>query len=175
MAINITEIMARQDLDVMPIEAITFRHPSFSNTAYPSQGSSWRFVSLPDDTVLRDAKGNGHTHIALPFKVAIPERNNELTSDLQIAFTTIDSQIVPQLNAALEDPDETIRFQYQLYSAPRTDIAKVRGTPFSLTMTITDVSIANFMAQMTASRVDLLNREFPNIKYLSQHFPALDR
>lgn len=166
---NLTEMLARLDTDQIPIEGVSFTHPQFENTLYPNQGTTWRFINQPDDTRLTQPWGGRYWYIAMPFQVSIPERAGELSQDMNVQLSLIDTTILNEINRASANAQESILFTYRLWANKNVAPA------FELRLRISELTATGTSLSATATRADLLNRDFPSKTYNTDAFPGLDR
>ncbi len=171
LSFSISHMLSRQDHSMVPIEGIRLTHPSFNNTVWPAQGTTWSFTNQPVEERLILEDGSKVAFIPAGFEVGLPERstNAEMASDMAIQFSTIDTQMINELERAANRPTDPIIFEYRLYRSDQDPPG------FYLNLHITEVDLSDGMLSANAGREDLLNMPFPNRFYDVQQFPGLDR
>ena len=161
---KLKEIYTTAPIDQTYVETLTLSHSLFSKTWYICNDfTDWEFYD--DFNVLR-------TFTPLPFIVKLPKQDTGGSNELDIALSNAGLDMMNELEAASANRKEPISCKYQVYLD--TAQSKPQLTP-PIRLNISDIraDIGNITA--TASRFDVLNRQFPKIVYNIDDFKGLDR
>lgn len=147
------------------IETLELRHPDFTETWYIANDSqAWDFF---------DAKGGtSRPFKPLSFEVKLPKQDNSGSNEMSISIVNAGLDMMDEIEAASQTPDESIHCTYRIYLAVSDSEPQI-DPPIKLTLT--DLKADLNVITATASRFDFLNREFPRLKYNAEQFPGLDR
>ena len=109
---------------------------------------------------------NGVIYYASNFTVQMPERSGNGFSDLSFAICGVNGECYSYIMQAMESQKPTTLTLRQWH--PETKDKKEE-----LTLTVTGCQINRETAQFTASFCDMLNLEFPRLKYTAYNSPGL--
>lgn len=115
-----------------------------------------------------DMKLGGHTYRASGFTISLPESSDSGFTDLSFgvcnASGEVYSYVKQLLDSATPQPTYITLEQYH----PET-----KDLLYSLTLTMTGIQLDNSQAVFTASFADMLNTEFPKLRYTANNAPGL--
>lgn len=111
-------------------------------------------------------KLDGETYHSSAFTVQMPERSGNGFSDLSFAICGVNAECYSYIMQAMESQKPTTLTLRQWH--PETKDKKEE-----LTLTVTGCQINRETAQFTASFCDMLNLEFPRLKYTAYNSPGL--
>ena len=120
-----------------------------------------RFVLSPDNKEL-----DGEIYHASAFTVQMPERSGNGFSDLSFAICGVNGECYQYINRALESMKPTLLTMKQWHPETLEQLEE-------LTLTVTGGQLNRDTAQFTASFCDMLNLEFPRLKYTAYNSPGL--
>lgn len=120
-----------------------------------------RFVLSPDNQTL-----GGDLYYASAFTVQMPERSGNGFSDLSFAICGVNGECYQYINRALESMKPTLLTMKQWHPEKLDQLE-------ALTLTVTGGQLNRDTAQFTASFCDMLNLEFPRLKYTAYNSPGL--
>lgn len=120
-----------------------------------------RFVLSPDNKEL-----DGEIYHASAFTVQMPERSGNGFSDLSFAICGVNGECFQYINRALESMKPTLLTMKQWHPETLEQLEE-------LTLTVTGGQLNRDTAQFTASFCDMLNLEFPRLKYTAYNSPGL--
>jgi hypothetical protein len=147
------------------VHTVELSHPQFTQT--------YRLCSYPENLTCNVAL-NGmdmQTFTAYPFRLTLPANDASGQQSLVIAFANATRELSYELERAAKDPLSVIQIVYRVYLL--ADLVTMQATPIRLA--INAVSMTNESINATASRIDLLNKPFPNAVYRNDLFPGLVR
>jgi hypothetical protein len=102
------------------------------------------------------------------FQVALPTKNDSGFTDLNFAICNVDNKIYDLYKRYYEEiarwPSYVILQQFH----PETKVKE-----YELELTVTGVQFTPKQANFTASFCDMLNTEFPQLRYTQQNCPGL--
>lgn len=120
-----------------------------------------RFVLSPDNKEL-----SGEIYHASAFTVQMPERSGNGFSDLSFAICGVNGECYSYIMQAMDSGKPTLLTYRQWH--PETETLQDE-----LTLTVTGCQINRNTAQFSASFCDMLNLEFPRLKYTAYNAPGL--
>lgn len=109
---------------------------------------------------------NGVIYYASNFTVQMPERSGNGFSDLSFAICGVNGECYQYINRALESMKPTLLTMKQWHPETLEELE-------ALTLTVTGGQLNRDTAQFTASFCDMLNLEFPRLKYTAYNSPGL--
>lgn len=119
--------------------------------------------------------GNGNkitldarTYSPSSFQVAMPTKSDNGFTDLNFAICNIDNQIYKEY----KHYDDWIT-RYPSYVILQQFHPETKVKEYELKLTITGVQFTMKQANFTASFCDMLNTEFPRLRYTQQNCPGL--
>lgn len=153
------------------IETLEFSHSAFSVV----DGSKSRFlVNDFDEWQFRLDKTSATTQTfkALPFMVKLPKQDDGGLHEFSVSLANPGRPLMSDLESALTASNEGIACIYRVYldtlgSFPELD-PPIRSTITDVVATLNDVTI-------TATRFNVLGRQFPSEVYSVNKFPGLLR
>lgn len=115
-----------------------------------------------------DMKLAGETYHASGFTISLPERSDSGFTDLSFGVCNASGEVysyVKQLiDSATPEPTYITLEEYHPES---------KELVYSLTLTMTGIQLDSLQAIFTASFADMLNTEFPRLRYTANNAPGL--
>lgn len=108
----------------------------------------------------------------MPFTVQLPSEDNSGNQELTIALINSGREMMAALEKAQTKPEDNIACIYRVYLAEGSKDPQIDPP---LTLTITDISADANSVTASASRFDVLGRQFPTELYTTDKFPGLRR
>ncbi len=147
------------------------RYPS--ETLYPSNIKydlqSYFLVRDIDNHIFKLDDGSDQEFFSYPFNLIEPEVGSE-QQDIGIVMDNVSLGLIEQIELAATDTTNPIELTYRVYIEGLDDPQMT-----SITLPITEVSVAGTNITCKASRVDLYKKKFPfgSLAYYGQQFPGL--
>lgn len=116
----------------------------------------------------KDMTLNGKEYVATSFTVQLPSRSDNGFSDLSFAVDNTDGQAYVYIKKVLDNDNRTVTY-LTLQQFNYGDLSLVS----SLTLTLTGAQLDRSKVQFTASFCDMLNTEFPKLRYTDNNAPGL--
>lgn len=113
-----------------------------------------------------DREVDGVTYTASAFTVQLPERSDNGFTDLAFSICGVNGQCYAYIKAVLQSNTPTYLTLTQYH--PESD-----EQVYSLTLTVTGGRLTRERADFTASFCDMLNTEFPKLRYTAYNAPGL--
>ena len=110
----------------------------------------------------------GKTYLPSSFQVAMPTKSDNGFTDLNFAICNIDNQIYKKY----KDHDDQIT-RYPSYVILQQFHPETLVKEYELQLTITGVQFTVKQVNFTASFCDMLNTEFPRLRYTQENCPGL--
>lgn len=110
---------------------------------------------------------DGDTYDAAAFTVQLPERSDSGFTDLNFGICGVNGDCFQYVRQALQSDQPTY---LTLQHRHPEDLTLVL---YELTLTVTGGQITRDAATFTASFCDMLNTEFPKLRYTAQNAPGL--
>lgn len=111
---------------------------------------------------------DGRSYSPSSFQVAMPTKSDNGFTDLNFAICNVDNQVYEQYkrfdSSTKDHPCYVILQQFH----PETKVKE-----YELKLTITGVQFTVKQVNFTASFCDMLNTEFPRLRYTQQNCPGL--
>lgn len=106
------------------------------------------------------------TFLKSNFQVALPESSNSGFSDLKFSLCNVNNEVYAHLQDALDQ---------RIVLSARVDIRvpETLISDWSLTLDVKGLVFQEDKVQITASANDILNCEFPKLRYTALNFPGL--
>ena len=106
------------------------------------------------------------TFLKSNFQVALPESSNSGFSDLKFSLCNVNNEVYAHLQDALNQ---------RIVLSARVDIRvpETLISDWSLTLDVKGLVFQEDKVQITASANDILNCEFPKLRYTALNFPGL--
>ena len=122
-----------------------------------------RYVLAYEDMAL-----GGNDYRAAGFTISMPERSDSGFTDLSFGVCNASGEVYSYLRAlqASATPESTYITLEQWHPETKTKL-------YSLTLTMTGVQLDSSQAVFTASFADMLNTEFPKLRYTANNAPGL--
>lgn len=120
-----------------------------------------RFVLGYEDIKLAD-----ETYKASAFVVQLPERSDSGFTDLSFSICGVSGQCYDYIKRALASHATTYLTLQQWHS-------ETKELLYTLTLTVTGGQLTRDQANFTASFCDMLNTEFPKLRYTANNAPGL--
>lgn len=151
----------RTEVDVDWRAAFVLQHPSAPTTF------------LIDHSEPYEGLFNGfmETFQPVPTKIVLPTKDDSGRQDLGIAFCGIGREAKAFLDAAVSNPLVPITVSFSIFILGSTAAQIDPWVEFFLT----DISITTSVVTATASRADIINRQFPTEVYRLDTYPGLRR
>ena len=126
-----------------------------------SEIGTLRFILAYEDKQI-----SGNTYKASAFTVQLPERSDSGFSDLSFSICGVNGECYRYIRQALASgvPTYLTLTQYHPVSG---------AAVYELTLTVTGGQITRERADFTASFCDMLNTEFPKLRYTAYNAPGL--
>lgn len=142
-----------------PIVALVLQVPINS-----SNYSNWYYYLGNGDKLTL----GGKTYLPSSFQVAMPTKSDNGFTDLNFAICNVDNEVYEQykrFDGSIRDyPSYVILQQFH----PETLVKE-----YELKLTITGVQFTTKQVNFTASFCDMLNTEFPRLRYTQENCPGL--
>lgn len=111
---------------------------------------------------------DGRTYLPSSFQVAMPTKSDNGFTDLNFAICNIDNQIYKEYKQC----DDWIT-RYPSYVILQQFHPETLVKEYELKLTITGVQFTVKQVNFTASFCDMLNTEFPRLRYTQENCPGL--
>ena len=113
-----------------------------------------------------DKKIDDVTYRASAFTVQLPERSDSGFTDLSFSICGVNGQCFDYIKRALASHATTFLTLKQWHS-------ETKELLYTLTLTVTGGQLSRDQANFTASFCDMLNTEFPKLRYTAFNAPGL--
>ena len=139
-------------LDTSPVITLDFMGEGFSRLS---------FVLGNADIVIEDV-----TYQRSNFQISLPESNNSGFSDIKIQVCNVNNQVYEHLKEAIDNNIVlSVRLCLRLPDSYTVD--------WAMSLDIKGLALREDKAEITASANDILNCEFPKLRYNALNFPGL--
>lgn len=152
--------------DKFPITTLEF----VLNLGWASNGFEFNreithlYYALSQDDITLD----GQLYTASCFSVALPDRSTNTFQDITFSIGDVNEEISQYLSRAIGTnqklPNKVILRQFHPETLERQ---------YEFELTITSVILQKGTAQFTASFADMVNAEFPKLRYTSENAPGI--
>lgn len=142
-----------------PIVALVLQVPTNSS----SFSYSYYYLGNGDKLTL-----GGQTYLPSSFQVAMPTKSDNGFTDLSFAICNVDNQVYKTYKGF----DKYIS-RYPSYVILQQFHPETKVKEYELKLTITGVQFTMKQVNFTASFCDMLNTEFPRLRYTQQNCPGL--
>ena len=152
--------------DRFPITTLEF----VLNLGYSQYGEEFRrteqhlYYALSQEDITLD----GQLYTASCFSVALPDRSTNTFQDITFSIGDVNEEISQYLSRALGTnqklPNKVILRQFNPFTLEKQ---------YEFELTITSVVLKQGNAQFTASFADMVNTEFPKLRYTSENAPGI--
>ena len=161
----LAKVYVNAPIEEIIVHTVELSHPQFSKTH--------RLVAYPEDLTCNIALTGSDRHVftSYPFRISLPANDGTGQQSLTVAFANATRELSYELERAAKDPLSIIQLVYRVYLL--SDLDTMQASP--IRMSISAVSMTNESINATASRIDLLNKPFPNTVYRNDLFPGLVR
>ena len=119
------------------------------------------FILAYEDKIINDLK-----YTASAFSVQLPERSDSGFTDLAFSICGVSGQCYDYIKRALASHATTYLTLKQWHS-------ETKELLYTLTLTVTGGQLTRDQANFTASFCDMLNTEFPKLRYTANNAPGL--
>jgi len=162
---KLANVYVQAPIEEIIIHTIELSHPNFSKVH--------RLVAYPEDLTCNISLTGSDMQLftAYPFRVNLPVNDAQGQQSLSIALANATPEISAELEMASKNPLEVIQLVYRVYLL--SDLSILQATPIRLA--INALGMTHESINASASRIDLLNRPFPNTIYRNDLFPGLVR
>jgi len=133
------------------------------------QGPLISMVRDRSDHTMRLETGEEVLFEAVPFRFALPDKNDQGLQELSIAIDNVDKRVSDFIDN-LRAVEGYITVEYRPYLS--NDLTAPPMNP-PLVLTLTDISINVFEVTARATFADIINRPFPSELYTRARFPSL--
>ena len=113
-----------------------------------------------------DREISGQTYRASAFTIQLPERSDNGFSDLSFSICGVNGECYRYIRQALASGVPTYLTLTQYHPVSGASV-------YELTLTVTGGQITRERADFTASFCDMLNTEFPKLRYTAYNAPGL--
>lgn len=113
-----------------------------------------------------DREISGQTYRAAAFTIQLPERSDNGFSDLSFSICGVNGECYRYIRQALASGVPTYLTLTQYHPVSGASV-------YELTLTVTGGQITRERADFTASFCDMLNCEFPKLRYTAYNAPGL--
>lgn len=113
-----------------------------------------------------DREISGQTYRASAFTIQLPERSDNGFSDLSFSICGVNGECYRYIRQALSSGVPTYLTLTQYHPVSGASV-------YELTLTVTGGQITRERADFTASFCDMLNCEFPKLRYTAYNAPGL--
>lgn len=139
-------------LDTSPVITLDFTGDNFNRLSF--------VLGNNDITV------DGVTYQRSNFQVSLPESNNSGFSDIKIQVCNVNNQVYEHLKEAI---DNNIVLSVRLCLR----LPDTLSIDWVMSLDIKGLALREDKAEITASANDILNCEFPKLRYNALNFPGL--
>lgn len=115
-----------------------------------------------------DIELDGQIYTASCFSVALPERSNDTFQDLTFSIGDVNREIMAYLSRILRNDRKDINTVKVAQWNPDALVKE-----YELELTINSVRFSGATAQFTASFADMVNTEFPRLRYTAENAPGI--
>lgn len=154
--------------DVVIVDTIEMRHPSFPNHIYLTNQKEDYAATLEPDAgvsplmVLFKSAG---------FKITLPRQGVSGVQTLNLALSNLDREVSRHLELAMQNPEPIeVFYRPYIHSKPESP-AEVPPRKLSLDSAVVDAFVANGKA----TTVDWLNKKLHKLIYDVEQFPGIAR
>ena len=126
-----------------------------------SEIGTLRFILAYEDKQI-----SGYTYKASAFTVQLPERSDNGFTDLAFSICGVSGQCYEYIKQALNSQSTTLLTLKQWHPETEAEL-------YTLTLTVTGGQLTRDTANFTASFCDMLNTEFPKLRYTAYNAPGL--
>lgn len=161
--------------NVMPITTLEFNlvlgYRRSGSTYYqtpPWYDSQKETVNLYYVLSNDDIELDGQVYSASCFSVALPERSENTFQDLTFSIGSVNREIMHYLSRILRNDGKDLNTVRLSQWNPDSRLRE-----FDIEMVINSVHFSGASAQFTASFADLVNTEFPKLRYTSENAPGI--
>lgn len=109
---------------------------------------------------------SGQTYEKSNFQVSLPESSNSGFSDIKIALCNVNNEVYEKLQSVI---DNSIVLSVTVDLRIPTTLVP----DWSMTLDVKGLAFNEDKVQITASANDILNCEFPKLRYSALNFPGL--
>jgi hypothetical protein len=143
------------------LETLEISHPAWS--------SAYAFVAAP--TAFTGGTSHGNVdYVPLPFSVTLPESSGEGVVSLQVTIVNAGLEMMNALELAAKQPGTPIRVTFRIY------VDSDLTTPASDEIVMDASAVADdTTVSLNALPADMLNVQWPRVRYRAPLFPGLDR
>ena len=136
---------------------------------FKNNGVAWSSANT-ENVILRyalsqeDLTLDGNVYSASCFSAAMPERSEDTFQDLTFSIGDVNRDILRYVSRIMRNDRKNLNYVTMCQWNPDT-----LEKEFEIKMVINSVHIAGAGAQFTASFADLVNTEFPRLRYTSEN------
>lgn len=109
---------------------------------------------------------SGQTYEKSNFQVSLPESSNSGFSDIKIALCNVNNEVYEKLQSVIDN-------SIVLSATVDLRIPTTLVSDWSMTLDVKGLAFNEDKVQITASANDILNCEFPKLRYSALTFPGL--
>lgn len=109
---------------------------------------------------------SGQTYEKSNFQVSLPESSNSGFSDIKIALCNVNNEVYEKLQSVIDN-------SIVLSATVDLRIPTTLVPDWSMTLDVKGLAFNEDKVQITASANDILNCEFPKLRYSALTFPGL--
>ena len=113
-----------------------------------------------------DINISGQTYEKSNFQVSLPESSNSGFSDIKIALCNVNNEVYEKLQSVIDN-------SIVLSATVDLRIPTTLVPDWSMTLDVKGLAFNEDKVQITASANDILNCEFPKLRYSALTFPGL--
>jgi len=148
------ELYSYNPIEQVQYDTLTLSHSQFSQT----------YHLVKSDV---DIEFNNIHYIASGFTFTLPEKGGN-QQDLTISINNVESNIITELESALNEANEAIQVVYRMFINTSPDVVQ-----FELTLQLQEVSINQYSIEGRATNINLFDSKFPKQRFDSWKFTGL--
>lgn len=156
MALNdaLKELYTYNPIEQVQYDTVTISHSEFSQTYNLVKGNQ----NLTLGGVLYTASG---------FTFTLPEKGGN-QQDLSFSIDNVESDIINELESALNTPEEAISFTYRIFISTEPTVVQ-----FELSLQLQEITFNQFSIDGRATNINLFDSTFPRQRFDSWKFTGL--
>lgn len=137
---------------------------SSSSFGWKNQEEVKLYYALSEEDLTLDDQ----VYSASCFSVALPERSDNTFQDLTFSIGSVNKEILGYMSRILRNDGKDLNYVKLAQWHPQTLVCE-----YEIEMVINSVHFSGANAQFTASFADLVNTEFPRLRYTAENAPGI--